>query len=118
VPDAESQALLEKIHHDQEIAQDIAQHSHERVVRTPEQIAEEERREALQAAEAKRLAEEAEKHRIAEEELARKSRANTAPDAILKELSHSDLKVSTLASQAKYSAEATNEDGEVVISLH
>jgi hypothetical protein len=118
VPDQDAQALLEKIHHDQEIAQDIAQHSRERVLRTPDQIAEDERREAAQLAEANRLAAEAERHRLAEEELARKHAVNTAPDAILKELSRSDLKISTLASQAKHSAEATNENGEVVISLH
>jgi hypothetical protein len=72
----------------------------------------------MKVAEEKRIADEAERHRIAEEQLAQKARDSTAPDAILKQLSQSDLKISTLASQAKHSVEATNEDGEVVISLH
>lgn len=116
--DPSAQALLDKIHHDREIAQDIASHTHERVIRTSEQIAEEQRAKQMGVAEEKRLADEAERHRIAEEQMAQKARDSTAPDAILKQLSQSDLKISTLASQAKHSVEATNEDGEVVISLH
>lgn len=116
--DPSAQALLDKIHHDREIAQDIASHTHERVIRTSEQIAEEQQTLQMKVAEEKRIADEAERHRIAEEQLAQKARDSTAPDAILKQLSQSDLKISTLASQAKHSVEATNEDGEVVISLH
>lgn len=112
-PDA--QALLDKIHHDKEIARDIASHSHERVLKTPQEIAEEDRIRAAALAEEKRRAEQAERHRIADE----KARAKTAPDAILKELSQSDLKVSTIAAQAQHKAAASNlDDGEVVISLH
>ncbi len=116
--DPSAQALLEKIHHDQEMAQEMASHAHGLVLKTSEQVAEEERMLAMRVAEEKRLAEEAERHRIAEEELARKTRESTAPSGILKELSQSDLKISTLASQAKHSVESTNNDGEVVISLH
>lgn len=115
--DPSAQALLDKIHHDQEVAHEISEHSHERVIKTAAEVAEEQRQLALQEAEQKRLAAEAERHRLAEEELARKTAQQTASDAILKELSQSDLKVSTLASQAKHATEASN-DGEVVISLH
>jgi hypothetical protein len=118
VTDANAQALLDKIHHDKEVANEISSHTHERVIQTPEQIAERARDEQARIAEQKRLADEAERHRIAEEQLAQNARVSTAPDAILKQLSQSDLKISTLASQAKHSVEATNDDGEVVISLH
>jgi len=116
--DPSAQALLDKIHHDKELAQDIASHTHERIIQTPEQVAEQQRIVQTRVAEEKRIAEEAERHKIAEEQLAQKARVSTAPDAILKQLSQSDLKISTLATQAKHSAEGTNEDGEVVISLH
>jgi len=115
--DPSAQALLDKIHHDQEVAHDISEHSHERVVKTASDIAEEQRVIALQQAEQKRLLAEAERRRYAEEELARKTAQHTASDAILKGLSQSDLKISTLASQAKH-ASGMNSDGEVVISLH
>ena len=56
--DPSAQALLEKIHHDQEMAQEIASHAHGMVIKTPEQVAEEERMLAMRVAEEKRLAEE------------------------------------------------------------
>jgi hypothetical protein len=116
--DPSAQALLEKIHHDQEIARDISMHSHEKVIKTSEEVIEEERLKDLEIAEQKRLTAEDERRIEAEEELARKTREQTAPDAILKELSQSELKISTLAVQAKHSTEVSNNDGEVVISLH
>ena len=69
-------------------------------------------------AEQKRLDAEEARRLEAQERLARKQATQTAPDAIIKELSRdSDLKVSTLASQAKRAVEM-RDDGEVVISLH
>ena len=122
--DPSAQALLDKIHHDQEVAQNISEHSHEKVIKTATEIAEEQRQAAeqqrqlaMQQAEQMRIAAEVERHRIAEEELARKTAQATASDAILKELAQSDLKISTLASQAKHASGISN-DGEVVISLH
>lgn len=101
--DDTAQALLDKIHHDQEIAADIASHSHEKIVKTAEQILAEQ---------------EAEKQKLEAEKLAEKARANTAPDVILKELSQSEFKISTIASQAQHKVESTNKDDEVVITLH
>lgn len=115
--DPSAQALLDKLHHDQEVAHDISEHSHERVIKTSSDIAEEQRMIALQQAEQKRIVAEEERRHYAEAELARKTTQQTASDAILKELSQSDLKISTLASQAKHASSANN-DGEVVISLH
>ena len=115
--DPSAQALLEKIHHDQEVAHEISEHSHERVIKTASDIAEEQRMIALQQAEQKRILAEEERRHYAEAELARKTAQQTASDAILKELSQSDLKISTLASQAKRASDLSN-DGEVVISLH
>ena len=115
--DPSAQALLDKIHHDKEIADEITEHSHERVIKTASQIDEEQRVLAMQQAEQKRLAAEEERHRIAEEELARRTAAQTAPTTVIKELAQSELKISTLASQAKRATEISN-DGEVVISLH
>jgi hypothetical protein len=116
--DPTSQELLNKIHHDHEIAKNVSAHGHEKVIRTSEEVAEYERQEALQIAEQKRLATEAEKARQANEELSRKMEAQNAPNAILKELSQSELKVSTIAAQAKHSMESVSPDGEVTISLH
>jgi hypothetical protein len=115
--DVSAQALLDKIHHDQEIAHDISEHSHEKIIKTAADIAEEQHLIALQEAEQKRIAAEAERQRIAKMELVQKTAQHTASDAILKELSQSDLKISTLASQAKHASNASS-DGEVVISLH
>lgn len=116
--DPNAQALLEKIHHDQEMEEEIMSHTHTKVVKTPQQIAEEEAERSRKLAEQKRLEEEAEMQVRMEEEATQKARVSTAPDDILKELSRSELKVSTIATQAKHKVEATNEDGEVVISLH
>ncbi len=118
VGDAE-QALLDKIHHDQEVAQGLT-NPHEKILKTPDQLAEEERIMEAKMAEEQRLAREAEQQRLEAERREHERQAQkTAPDAIIKELSQagSDLKISTLASQAKHAIE-TNEDGEVVISLH
>ena len=116
--DPSAQALLDKIHHDRDLAHDIASHSHETVIKTPAEVAEDERIEAIQLAEIQRIATEAERKRIESERLAHRQATQTAPDAIIRELSQdSDLKISTLASQAKRATE-TKDDGEVVISLH
>lgn len=137
--DAEAQALLEKIHKDKEIEKE-ALYAHEKVVKTPAEIAEEEQRLSMlraeevrkqqiieqekMAEERRRIAEErlraqtAEREKIAQERLAKARATQSVPDAIIKELSRdSELKVSTIASQAKRSID-TNNDGEVVISLH
>lgn len=137
--DAEAQALLEKIHKDKELEKE-ALYAHEKVVKTPAEIAEEEQRLAQLRAEdvrkqqiieqekiaeeRRRVAEErlraqtAEREQIAQERLAKARATQSAPDAIIKELSRdSELKISTIASQAKRSVD-TNNDGEVVISLH
>jgi hypothetical protein len=115
--DPSAQALLDKIHHDKELEHEITEHSHERIIKTAAQIDEEQRLLALQEAEQKRIEAEEERHRTAEQELARKTAAQTAPKAVIRELAQSDLKISTLASQAKHATESIN-DGEVVISLH
>ena len=78
MPDADAQALLDKIHHDKEMADQIAQKSHERVVKTAAELAEEYRK--------------AEQHRSEEA-----ATAPSAPPETLHELAQSDLKISTLA---------------------
>ena len=117
--DATAQALLEKIHKDQEMEKELeANQYHGRVLKTPAEIAEEERQRALLEAEQRRIAAEEERRKIEQERLARREATQTAPDAIIKELSQaSDLKVSTIEAQAKHAAQANN-DGEVVVSLH
>lgn len=96
-PDPSAQALLDKIHHDQEIAQQIAQQSHEKVIRTPAEIEQE------------RLANKQDQQYIRE--------TTTAPQTTLHSLAQSDLKVSTLAAQARYATTPSSDD-EVVVSLH
>jgi PrgI family protein len=116
--DQTSRQLLEKIHHDKELAKDVVSHGHERVIRTSQEIAEDERLEALQIAEQNRLKAEAERTARANEELTKNMHTETMPNAILKELSQSELKISTIAVQAKHSMESVSPDGEVTISLH
>lgn len=101
--DDSDKELLEKIHHDQAVTAEITAHSHEKIVKTAEQMQQEQ---------------EAERQRLMAQQDAEKARANTAPDVILKELSQSELKISTIAAQAQHKVEASNKDGEVVVSLH
>lgn len=104
--DPTGQQLLEKIHREQALAHDIVTHGHEKVIHTPEELA------AMAREERARLA--AHQERIVPRQ-PQNPATQTAPDAIIKELSHSDLKVSTIASQAKHAAQANND--EVVVSL-
>jgi hypothetical protein len=119
VPDEEAEALLKKIHHDQELAHEMVEHGHEKVIKTSAERALEEREEALRRAEEKRLAIEAEKRAAEEARRRRIQETRRAPDATIRRLSQdSGLKVSTLAVQAKHEADKQANDDEVVISLH
>ena len=98
VSQVDEQALLEKIRKEKEATSQMSQ-SHMRVIKTPQQLAEEQAMQEKQRKEAEQ-----------------KTAQATAPDAILKQLSQSDLKVSTISSVAKNAEK--KDDGEVVISLH
>jgi len=106
--DEESKALLEKIHHDQELQKELLQDRHEKRIKTPAEVAEEQR----QAAEAEKARQQAITQK--QQEMARKQ----ASDAIIKELSqNSDFSVATLASEAKRKTDDALQDG-AEISLH
>lgn len=118
--DPSAQALLEKIHHDQYVAHSVLSHGHERVIKTIEDQARDQQLADLAAAQQKQIDLEAEKEnqRISDAELAKKMNEQASQNAILKQLSQSDLSVATLAAQAKRSIESVSADGEVTISLH
>lgn len=127
-PDPDAEALLEKIHRDQATDAALASSAHEKRLKTPGEIAIEERAKALavqnaraqqqllerQQEEARRRQTEADERRRREEIRAQK----TAPAAILKELSQdTGLNVATLSTLAKHKTEDSLSDG-VEISLH
>lgn len=112
--DPAAQALLDKLHHDQAIAHDIAAHSHQKVIQTPAEL-------AAQAAEEQRLMEEKNRQALATQRAQKAQATKMAPTAIIKKLSTegSDLKISSLAAAAKHAEQVHSEpeDGEVVVSL-
>ena len=126
--DPDAQALLDKLHKDKAVADVIAHTSHEKRLKTAEEVAIEERAKAL-AIQAQR-AKEQEEARAKEEARRRQTEADerrkrtemraqkTAPDAIIKELSSdTGLNIATLSAMAKHKTEDSLSDG-VEISFH
>ncbi len=126
--DPDASALLDKIHKDQ-VAEKLAHSQHEKHLKTPEELAIEERARALASQQLRQKQQQeaviTEDHRRRELEARRRKAAETkqtaqktAPAAIIKELSQdTGLNLASLSSIAKHKADNSLSDG-VEISLH